>query len=139
MQWKSIYEKRLCSGEEAVTQIASGDRVVLGSACGTPEDLIDAMLTRAGELRDVELVAMVSTGKSAVRPAPVREGRSGTTRSSSPPSTRKAVDEDRADYSPCNFGDVPALMSDGDLAVRRRDDHGDAARQGRKLQPGRSR
>ncbi|MBM3790037.1 MAG: 4-hydroxybutyrate CoA-transferase, partial [Acidobacteria bacterium] len=65
MQWKSIFESRLCSPDEAVRQIRSGHRVVLGSACAVPEDLIDAMLRRSGELRDVELVAMVSGGRSA--------------------------------------------------------------------------
>ena len=44
MQWKEQYENRLCSFEEAVKHIKSGDRIALGSACGTPEDLIDAML-----------------------------------------------------------------------------------------------
>ena len=43
----------------------SSTAIVSSSACACPEDLIDAMLERSGELRDVEIVAMVATGKSA--------------------------------------------------------------------------
>jgi 4-hydroxybutyrate CoA-transferase len=114
MEWKSIYDSRLCSREDAVSRIKSGDRVILGSACGTPEDLIDAMLKRVEELRDVELVAYVSTGKSTyAQPQYAKAFRHNGFFVA--PSTRKAVDEDRADFSPGNFGTFPALMSGGDL------------------------
>lgn len=114
MQWKAIYEKRLCSGEEAVKHIASGDRVVLGSACGTPEDLIDAMLKRTDELRNVELVAMVSTGKSAyAHPQYAKAFRHNSFFVA--PSTRKAMDEDRCDFTPGFFKELPLIMQDGTL------------------------
>lgn len=114
MQWQSIYESRRCPAAEAVGHIKSGDRVVMGSACGTPEDLIDAMLTRAGELRDVELVAMVSAGRGTyARPEYAASFRHNSFFVA--PSTRKAVDEDRADYTPCNFGDLPGLLAGGGL------------------------
>jgi 4-hydroxybutyrate CoA-transferase len=114
MHWKTIYESRLCSAAEAVAHIASGNRVVMGSACGTPEDLIDAMLERAGDLHDVELVAMVSAGRGTyAKPQYAASFRHNSFFVA--PSTRKAVDEDRADYTPCFFGEVPRVLSDGTL------------------------
>ena len=114
MDWKSIYESRRCSPDEAVTHVKSGDRVILGSACGTPEDLIDALLKRADELHDVELVAFVSTGKSAyAQPQYAKAFRHNGFFVA--PSTRKAVDEDRADFSASNFGTFPLLMTGDDL------------------------
>jgi len=114
MQWKEQYKKRLCTFEEAVKQVKSGDRIALGSACGTPEDLIDAMLERADELENVELVAMVSTGKSAY----AQPQYAGSFRHNSffvAPSTRQAMNEDRCDYTPCFFKEFPNIMSDGTL------------------------
>jgi 4-hydroxybutyrate CoA-transferase len=114
MDWKSIYRSRLCTLEEAVRHVESGQRVILGSACGTPEALIDALLERAGELRDVELVAFVSTGKSAY----AQPQYAGSFRHNGffvAPSTRKAVDEDRADFSSAHFGLFPQLLQDGTL------------------------
>jgi 4-hydroxybutyrate CoA-transferase len=114
MDWKSMYESRRCSLDEAVKHVKSGDRVVLGSACGTPEDLIDAMLKRADELRNVELVAYVSTGRSLyAQPQYAKAFRHNGFFVA--PSTRKAVDEDRADYSPGNFGTFPALVASDEL------------------------
>jgi len=112
MNWQAIYDSRRCSAAEAVGHVQSGHRVVIGSACGTPEDLIDALLERAGVLRDVELVAMASAGRGTY----TRPEYAGSFRHNSffvAPSTRKAVDEDRADYSPCNFGDLPGLLAGG--------------------------
>ncbi|MFO7693773.1 MAG: acetyl-CoA hydrolase/transferase C-terminal domain-containing protein [Vicinamibacterales bacterium] len=114
MDWKSIYESRRCSLDEAAAQVKSGDRVILGSACGTPEDLIDALLKRAGDLRDVELVAFVSTGRSVyAQPQYAKAFRHNGFFVA--PTTRKAVDEDRADFSASNFGTFPRLLSEGDL------------------------
>lgn len=116
MHWKDIYQSRICTREEAVTHIKSGQRVVLGSACGTPEDLIDAMLERSDDLSDVELVAMVSTGKSAyAQPQYAKSFRHNSFFVA--PSTRKAIDEDRADYTPCFFVEFPKIMLDGTLPM----------------------
>ena len=114
MDWKSIYESRRCSLDEAVAHVTSGDRVILGSACGTPEDLIDALLRRTDELHDVELVAFVSTGRSAyAQPQYAKAFRHNGFFVA--PSTRKAVDEDRADFSASNFGTFPLLVSGDEL------------------------
>jgi len=48
--------------EEAVTLVTSGNRVWFGEGCGTPKPLIDALMRRAGELHDVELVHMLTFG-----------------------------------------------------------------------------
>ena len=114
MDWTSIYESRRCSLDAAAGHVKSGDRVILGSACGTPEDLIDALLKRADELHDVELVAFVSTGRSAyAQPQYAKAFRHNGFFVA--PSTRKAVDEDRADFSASHFGAFPRLLAEGDL------------------------
>lgn len=116
MQWKEIYESRVCTFEEAVKHVKSGDRVALGSACGTPEDLIDALLERTDELTDVELVAMVSTGKSAyAQPQYAKAFRHNSFFVA--PSTRQAMNEDRADFTPCFFKEFPQIMADGTLPI----------------------
>lgn len=116
MHWKEIYESRTCSREAAVKHIRSGQRIALGSACGTPEDLIDAMLERSDELSDVELVAMVSTGKSAyAQPQYADSFRHNSFFVA--PSTRKAIDEDRADYTPSFFVEFPRIMLDKTLPM----------------------
>ncbi len=116
MNWKEIYDSRLCSFEDAVKLVKSGNRVALGSACGTPEDMIDALLERSDELNGVELVAMVSTGKSAyAQPQYAKAFRHNSFFVA--PSTRQAIDEDRADYTPCFFKEFPQIMLEGILPI----------------------
>ena len=62
--WKEYYKSHVVSAEEAVKQIKSGDRVVIGHACGEPSYLIEKMVDNAAAYRDVEIVHMVAMGKS---------------------------------------------------------------------------
>jgi 4-hydroxybutyrate CoA-transferase len=114
MSWQQMYKDRTISLEKAAGLIQSGMRVIVGSACGTPEGLIDGMLARADELRNVEIVAMVSTGKSAyARPEYSKSFRHNSFFIWT--STRKAMEENRADYTPCFFQEFPIIMGDGTL------------------------
>ena len=114
MTWQDIYQSRLIPLKESAKLIKSGDRVIVGSACGTPEGLIDALLERKDELKNVEIVAMVSTGKSAyAEPQYAKAFRHNSFFIWH--STRKAIAEDRADYTPCFFMEFPMLMKDGTL------------------------
>ena len=62
MNWRTYYNERKVSPEEAVKAIKSGDRVVFSHACGEPTCLVEAMVDRAEELEAVEIVHMVSMG-----------------------------------------------------------------------------
>ncbi|NTU90403.1 MAG: acetyl-CoA hydrolase/transferase family protein [Chlorobiaceae bacterium] len=53
---------RTISAEEAVMAIKSGDRVFLQTAAATPKRLIDAMVSRAAALRNVEIVSLHTEG-----------------------------------------------------------------------------
>ncbi len=114
MKWKEYYDSRCIKPEEAAKLINSGDKIVLGSGCGTPEGVIDAILERAEELKDVEMMAMVSSGKSAyAQPEYEKSIRHNSLFVA--PSTRKAMDEDRCDFTAFHFGMIPDGLRDGSL------------------------
>ena len=50
------------SAEDAVARIKSGDRVFLHTAAATPQRLIEAMVQRSEELRNVEIVSLHTEG-----------------------------------------------------------------------------
>lgn len=110
MEWKESYRTRTMSAEEAISHIHSGDRVVIGHACGEPTYLVDTLVSHADSYQGVELVHMVAMGACEyVKPemAPhffhnalfVGAG------------TREAVSSGRAAYTPCFFYQVPSLFS----------------------------
>jgi 4-hydroxybutyrate CoA-transferase len=116
MSWRGVYKERLTSAEDAVKAIKSGDRVVFGHACGEPKLTVDAMVERAEELENVEVVHMVSYGKGEYT-HPGMEKHFRYNGLFIGPSTRKAVNEGRADYTPRFFHEVPSLLKEMSVDV----------------------
>ena len=51
--WNAYYASHTASPEEAVGLIRSGDRVVVGHACGEPSCLLDALVQNAAAYENV--------------------------------------------------------------------------------------
>lgn len=109
MNWREKYKDKICTADEAVKIIKSNDRVIIGHACGEPTVLKDAMVRRAAELRNVDLVHMVCMGTGEYCQPEYKDsfhfnscflGKY----------TREAVSEGRADYVPCFFFEMPNLL-----------------------------
>lgn len=102
--------------DEAVKLVQPGDRVYLHEAAMTPHELLDALVHRAVELRDVETVSLHTEG-----PAPhVAPGLAGQIRHNAlfvGANVRAAVNEGRADYTPVFLSRIPALFRGGELPL----------------------
>jgi 4-hydroxybutyrate CoA-transferase len=110
--WKQLYQSRLTSLADAVSQILSGMTVGSGHFAGEPSALLEALGTRKDHIKGVKLYHMNGVNPSAY--AYVNEpGWEGKVRHYSifaGAQTRKAVQEGRADYVPCFFSEVPRLF-----------------------------
>ena len=62
-----------CTSEEAVQAIASGQRVYLHGMAGMPQELVRALVARAPELRNVEIVQLHTEGPAPYADPEVRE------------------------------------------------------------------
>lgn len=109
MGWKEIFESRLTTAEEAVKKIKSGDRVVIAHATGEPVHVTDAMVANAEAYEDVEIIHMVSMGKSAYC-APGMEKHFRHNAFFLGGTTRAACAEGRADITPVYFSKEPELL-----------------------------
>jgi len=114
MDWQKEYAAKLCAAAEALQVVKSGDRVVFAHACGEPLDLVDALVARAPELRDVEIVHMVAMGKGEYAKPEYAESFYHNSLFVGG-STREAVREGRGDYTPCHFHQIPGLFLEGYL------------------------
>jgi acetyl-CoA hydrolase len=97
---------------EAIQLIESGNRVYIGSNCGQPVVLTDALGTRH-DLQEVEIVHLLTFGGA---PYMAREGMwhkaffmSGN--------TRTHVNEGRADYIPIFLSEIPHLFLKGEMPI----------------------
>jgi len=61
---QKIYASKLCTAEDAVCLIRSGQRVFIGSSCGEPQHLVNALMDNANLFLDVEIVRLLSLESS---------------------------------------------------------------------------
>ena len=54
------YQSKLCTAEESIRMIRSGQRVFIGSSCGEPQHLVNALMDNAEYFSDVEIVRLLS-------------------------------------------------------------------------------
>lgn len=116
MSWTKQYQKQVCSAQEAVRAVNSGDRIFLTGNCSVPKIILDALVKRAHELEDVEIVQALTIG-SADYVAPEMEGHLRVNTIFISHNTRKAVQEGRADFTPVLLSEFPLLFKEDRLPL----------------------
>ena len=102
--------------EQAVSCIHSGDRVVFGHAVGEPIIFQRTMARMNEQFENVEVAHMVYLGSGEyLQPGMEAHFRHNALFVGGP--CRKAIAENRADYTPAFFSDVPRMFRDGTLPV----------------------
>ncbi len=103
------YREKICTAEEAVKRVKSGDRIVFSHAAGEPLVLPVALMQRMDELKGVEIVHMVPMGEALYcKPKYAGSFRHVSLFTGGP--TREAIWENRADYIPYFFSEIPFLF-----------------------------
>ncbi len=116
MIWSESYRRKVTSAEEAVKTVRSGDHVWLHAGCNNPEELLKAMVGRAGELRDVEVTHLLTFG-AADHVDPRYEGSFRHRALFTGPNVRRAVNEGRADFVPVFLSEIPGLIRSRGIPV----------------------
>jgi len=100
---------KITSAHEAVQQIRSTQRVFVHSVAAAPERLINAMVERAPELTDVELIHLHTEGEARYA-RPEYRNSFHTRALFIGPNMRKAVETGEADYVPIFLSEIPSLF-----------------------------
>lgn len=116
MHWVELYRRRVTTAEEAVKCVRSGDRVWIHAGCNNPEELIETLVARAGELTNVEVSHLLTFGRADYADDKYR----GSFRHRAlftGHNVRQAVNDGRADFVPVHLSQVPRLIYEGILPV----------------------
>lgn len=97
------------SAENAVNLIKSGQNVYIHTAGATPQVLVDAMVKRAPELKNVNIYHLHTEGV-ADYVKPEYEGIFKAHSLFIGKNVRRAINEGRADFIPCFLSEVPILF-----------------------------
>lgn len=107
--WHAEYQRRLVSADVAVRAIESRQRVFMAGMCSVPQTLLRALVARAAELHEVEIVQVLGVGDmSHAAPAMQPHLRVNTLFIS--PGMRTAVGEGRADFTTIFLSEIPELL-----------------------------
>lgn len=116
LDWKDTYHSRLTTAEKALEQIPKGGRVFTGSACGEPQLLVQTLIDIAPTLRDTEVIHFLDLGN-----APYADERYDSNFRHNAlfigASTRAAIHQGRADYTPIFLSEIPLLMRSNRMEI----------------------
>ena len=116
MSWPDLYNDRVTTAEEAVKQIQSGMRIFLTGNCSVPQVVLSALVARASEVDNVEIIQVLSIGNTEyVSQEMVGHLRVNTLFISD--NVRDAVNQGRADFTPTHLSEIPRLFSSGVLPL----------------------
>ncbi len=116
MRWNETFRSRVTTAAEAVRCIRSGDHVWVHAGCNNPEELVAAMVGRAGELQNVEVAHLLTFGR-ADHTDPKYAGAFRHRALFTGGNVRKAVNEGRADYVPVFLSEIPKLIKQRILPI----------------------
>ncbi len=114
--WSDDFRTRRTSAAQALAALRSGGRVWIQSGCGTPSVLVDALVARAPEVHDVEIVHMMTLG-SADYTKPEYAGRFRHRGMFLGANVREAIAAGRADYTPIFLSEIEALFESGAMPL----------------------
>jgi acyl-CoA hydrolase/GNAT superfamily N-acetyltransferase len=114
--WWRTYSDMLNTPQQAVKKIKPGHRVFIGTGCGEPVDLVNALTKRSGELADVEIIQLLTKGDAPYASRNLADcfminsffiGKK----------IREHIREGLGNYTPMLLSDIPGIFSSGQLPI----------------------
>jgi acetyl-CoA hydrolase len=117
MSWFADYHSKIISADRAIQIIQPGMRVFMTGNCSVPQVLIGELTKQAPRLTEpVEVVQVLTIGKADyVQPGLEKYLRVNTLFISD--NVREAVNDGRADFTPCKLSEIPLLFANGPLPL----------------------
>lgn len=114
--WQQEYSNITVSAADAVASIQPGDRVFVGTGCATPLELVQALVARAQDLTDIEVVQLLTRGDA---PYATRELANSFPVNSFfiSENVREIIQQGMGDYTPISMSDIPRIFKTGRLPL----------------------
>jgi len=112
--WQENYRSMIASAEEAIARIRPGQRVFIGTGCAQPQALVKALVNRAAELEDIEIIHLLSLAepsyghKELAKHFHIHSFFIGSNINET---------QELGDYTPIFLSDIPRLFRSGELPV----------------------
>ena len=114
--WQTEYADFIATPRQAAAQIRPGNRVFIGTGCAQPTQLIKAMVNRAAQLADTELVHLLTFGEAPYAEKELAENFRINSMFIAE-NVREVIQEGYGDYTPIFLSDIPRLFNTGQLPL----------------------
>lgn len=114
--WLAEYRSKVTTAEKAIQLVKSGDSVYIHSNAAAPIPLIEKLVDRADELRDVQIFHILTMGPARYIEPQYKDSFKVHALFIGP-NVREAVNEGRADYTPAFLSEIPSMFLSGRLPV----------------------
>lgn len=114
--WQDRYRAMISSARKALRKVRSGQRVFIGTGCGEPTVLVEALAARADEVADVEIVQLFTKGDASY----ARRQFADSFRLNSffiAQNVRPMIQEGLGSYTPMLLSSIPHLFNSGQLPI----------------------
>lgn len=115
-QWQDKYRDRIGSVVEAMKLIRSGNTIFIGTGCGQPGDLVDALANHCTHVRDVNIVHLLTMGDAPYIQAK-HSGRFQVNTFFVSENVRDAVEHSLGDYTPIFMSEIPQEFESGRIPI----------------------
>ncbi|MCB2182787.1 MAG: GNAT family N-acetyltransferase [Desulfobulbaceae bacterium] len=114
--WQEKYGDMIVTPKKALSNIRNGQRVFIGTGCGEPRLLVEALTKRAGELADVEIVHLLTKGDAPYASPKLADSFSVNSFFIGQ-NVRGLIQEGMGSYTPMLLSDIPELFKSGKLPL----------------------
>ena len=116
MSWKSMYQSRVTTADEAMKVVKSNDRIFMTGNVSVPKIALAALVKRAPQLTGLEVCQALTIGPGDFV-SPEMDGHLRVNTMFISANVRKAVQEGRADFTPVLLSEFPLLFKNKVLPV----------------------
>jgi len=114
--WQDRYADRISTAAEAIKMIKPGNTIFIGTGCGQPQHLTEALVKYSGPIRDATIVHLLTMG-----PAPYADERFRETFSFNSlfvsDNVRDALARGVGDYTPMFLSEIPHQFDTGRIPI----------------------
>ena len=115
-EWKTAYADRVGTAAEALRFIKPGNSIFIGTGCGQPQYLVDALVLHSRDIYDARIVHMLTMGSAPYVEEKFRD-RFKTNSFFVADNVRHSLAKGIGDYTPIFLSDIPREFETGRIPV----------------------
>jgi acyl-CoA hydrolase len=114
--WKQLYSDRISSSLEAMKLIKPGNSIFIGTGCGQPQHLVDALVKQSKHIYDARIIHFLTMGEAPYTSEKFRP-RFRTKSFFITENVRETFDKGMGDYIPIFLSEIPHQFETGRIPL----------------------